>query len=64
VKHPALYDNKAAKKAVHLSVNCDLLHQARLLNVNLSQVLEERLVELLQSAHQKIEARRCIMERE
>jgi antitoxin CcdA len=33
-------DPKAPKKAVNLSVNSDLLRQARELNVNLSKILE------------------------
>jgi antitoxin CcdA len=37
----------AAKKAVNLSINTDLLRQARELNVNLSKALEERLAEIL-----------------
>lgn len=37
----------AAKKAVNLSINTDLLHQARELNLNLSKALEERLAEIL-----------------
>jgi antitoxin CcdA len=37
----------AAKKAVNLSINTDLLRQAREVNVNLSKALEERLAEIL-----------------
>jgi antitoxin CcdA len=37
----------AAKKAVNLSINTDLLRQARELNVNLSKAQEERLAEIL-----------------
>jgi len=42
-----LYDQSAPKKATNLSVNRDLLRQARDLGINLSQTLEERLVEIL-----------------
>lgn len=53
VKSNPLYDTKAPKKAVNLSINCDLLHKARLNNINLSQTLEERLIELLNDAQKK-----------
>lgn len=43
----ATYDTNAPKKATNLTVNRDLLKRARSLKLNLSQVLEERLVELL-----------------
>ncbi len=39
----ALFDPKAPKKAVNLSINSDLLRQARELGLNLSQALEETL---------------------
>jgi len=42
-----IHDASAAKKAVNLSINTDLLHQARALNINLSKALEERLAEIL-----------------
>jgi antitoxin CcdA len=47
------YDTKAPKKAVNVSINCDLLHKAKLNNINLSNALEERLVELLNEAQKK-----------
>jgi antitoxin CcdA len=40
-------DRSAPKKPVNLSINSDLLRQARELKVNLSKELEERLVEIL-----------------
>jgi len=40
-------DRKAPKKSTNLSINSDLLRQAREQRINLSQVLELRLVELL-----------------
>jgi antitoxin CcdA len=39
----AQFDPKAAKKAVNVSVNSDLLRQARELGINLSQTLEQSL---------------------
>ena len=53
MKYNPLYDTGAPKRAVNLSVNCDLLHKARLNNINLSRVLEERLIELLNEAQKK-----------
>lgn len=44
---------KHAKKAVNLSLNTDLLRQARALNINLSQLLEERLFEVIREAREK-----------
>jgi antitoxin CcdA len=40
-------DPKAPKKAVNLSINSDLLRQARALEVNLSQTLEAQLERLI-----------------
>lgn len=45
-----LFDAKAAKKAVNLRVNGDLLRQAKALNVNLSKALEQQLVEIAREA--------------
>ena len=53
MKSNPLYDIKAPKKVVNLSVNCDLLHKARLHNINLSDLLEERLIELLNDAQKQ-----------
>lgn len=41
------YDSSAPKKPTNVSVNSDLLRQARELHINLSRTLEERLVELV-----------------
>ncbi len=38
-----IYDASAAKKPTNLSLNSDLLRQARELDINLSSVLEEAL---------------------
>ena len=40
-------DPTAPKKAVNLSINSDLLRQARELRINLSRSLEEKLEQLL-----------------
>jgi antitoxin CcdA len=41
------YDTDAPKKTTHLSINADLLRQAREEHINLSQALEKHLVELM-----------------
>ena len=41
------YDTNAPKKTTHLSINSDLLRQAREEQINLSQALEKYLVELV-----------------
>ena len=38
-----VYDNQAQKKAANLSINSDLLHQAKQLNINISATLEKSL---------------------
>lgn len=43
----SLYDRSASKKTTHLTINHDLLRQARELKINLSHTLEERLVEII-----------------
>lgn len=48
-----LYDAKAPKKSTNLSINSDLLRQARENRINLSKALEQRLVEIL------LEEKRC-----
>jgi antitoxin CcdA len=42
-----LYDRSASKKATNLTINHDLLRQARELKINLSHTLEERLVDII-----------------
>jgi antitoxin CcdA len=44
---PPVCDPKAPKKAVNLSVNSDLLRQARELKVNLSKILETQLEQMI-----------------
>jgi antitoxin CcdA len=41
------YDPDAPKKTTHLSINSDLLHQAREEKINLSQMLEKHLAETM-----------------
>jgi antitoxin CcdA len=41
----AQFDARARKKPVNVSVNADLLAQAKVLGINLSQALEEQLVQ-------------------
>lgn len=41
------YGRSAAKKAVTLSINSDVLRQARALDLDLSMVLEQRLAEIV-----------------
>lgn len=43
----ALYDTNAPKKSTNLSINSDLLRQAKDYHINLSKALEQRLVEMV-----------------
>ena len=47
------YNAEAPKKAANLSINSDLLSQARAMNVNLSATLEQALVETLRQKRQE-----------
>ena len=42
-----IYDQSAPKKSANLSINADLLQQAKQLNINLSQTLEQHLAETI-----------------
>ncbi len=42
-----LYNENAPKKPTNLTVNTDLLSQAKALNVNISSILESALIETL-----------------
>ena len=42
-----IFDPEARKKPTNLSINSDLLRQARALKINLSKTLEERLSQLI-----------------
>jgi len=47
------FNPAAPKKSANLSINADLLQQAKLLNINLSQTLEQHLIEIVRQAQQK-----------
>ena len=49
-----LFDTRAAKKPTNVSLNSDLLRQARELNINLSQTLEEALVQVIRQRKREI----------
>jgi antitoxin CcdA len=42
-----IFNPKAPKKSTNLSINSDLLQQAKKININLSRALEQRLIEML-----------------
>ena len=42
-----VFDLKAPKQAVNLSINSDMLRQAREMKINLSKTLEEKLEQLV-----------------
>ena len=42
-----VYDQSAPKKPAHLSINSDVLRQAKLQKINISEVCERSLVEAL-----------------
>ena len=47
------FNPAAPKKSANLSINADLLQQAKQLNINLSQTLEQHLIEIVRQAQQK-----------
>jgi antitoxin CcdA len=47
------FDPNAHKKPANLSINSDLLHQAKEHHINLSQTLEVRLMEILRDQKQR-----------
>lgn len=47
------FDTSAPKKATNLSINSDLLRQAKELHINLSQTVEDYLADLVREAKQK-----------
>lgn len=49
----AQFDTAAPKKATNLSINADLLRQARELNINLSQTLEQHLAEIVREVRRQ-----------
>ena len=45
-----IFNPAAPKKSANLSINADLLQQAKQLNINLSQTLEQHLAEIIRQA--------------
>ncbi len=45
-----IFDKAGPKRAANLSINADLLQQAKKLNINLSQTLEQHLAEIIRQA--------------
>jgi len=48
-----VFDVTAPKKATNLSLNSDLLRQAKMYHINLSQTMENHLAELLREEKQR-----------
>lgn len=48
-----IFNPAAPKKSANLSINADLLQQAKRLNINLSQTLEQHLAEIVRQAQNK-----------
>lgn len=48
-----IYNPNASKKLTIVSINSDLLLQAKALHINLSSTLEERLAEVVREARQR-----------
>ena len=46
----SIINQAAPKKSANLSINADLLRQAKQLNINLSQTLERHLAEIIRQA--------------
>lgn len=51
---PAYYNPNAPKKSANLSINSDLIQQAKSLKINLSKLLEERLAETIASQKESV----------
>ncbi len=49
----AIYDERAAKQSTNLSINSDLLRQAREFKLNVSRAAEERLAELVRAEKER-----------
>lgn len=47
------FNPAAPKKSANLSINADLLRQAKQLNINLSQTLEQHLAEIVRQAQRE-----------
>ena len=50
---PTRRKQRAVKKSTNLSINAELLSQARRLGINLSQTLERRLAEMVRESRAK-----------
>ena len=48
-----VFNPKAPKKAANLSINNDLLNQAKALHINLSATLEQALTEIVRDKHRQ-----------
>ena len=49
-----IFNQAAPKKSANLSINADLLQQAKQLNINLSQTLEQHLAEIIRQAQRRL----------
>jgi len=49
-----LFNPAAPKKSANLSINADLLQQAKQLNINLSQALEQHLAEIVRQEKRRL----------
>ena len=52
----AVYDMNSSKKNINLTINSDLLRQAKALGINLSGTFEEKLIEIV-TAHRRAQWR-------
>ena len=50
----SLFNPAAPKKSANLSINADLLRQAKQLNINLSQALEQHLAEIVRQEKRRL----------
>lgn len=50
----AYYNPNAPKKSTNLSINSDLIHQAKLLKINLSKLLEEKLAIIIATQKEEL----------
>lgn len=48
-----VFNPDAPRKSANLSINADLLQQAKQLNINLSQTLEQHLAEIVRQAQRR-----------
>lgn len=50
----AYYNPNAPKKSANLSINSDLIQQAKALKINLSKLLEEKLIQTIASQKESL----------